>query len=190
MQAPVPAHLIHSGMPTEATVANVILGKYPDHLPLWRHPYLHRSLTGEKTPSQLGLAPRLARPHSSHRDNSISIPTDNHWKQASDMLLKVDVIADVTRTEPLPHTQKRSILGVAMTAHRMGFPKAIAALKVNRVHPMGLGMVRPPCWAVFPNENIYLPARVRRWTHPCRPRILPPPPSSGYPPLSIFRSRS
>ena len=35
MQAPAPARLIKGGLPTEATVAHVIVGKYADHLPLY-----------------------------------------------------------------------------------------------------------------------------------------------------------
>jgi transposase len=36
VQAPAPAHLIPGGMPTEATLAHVIVNKYADHLPLYR----------------------------------------------------------------------------------------------------------------------------------------------------------
>lgn len=36
VQAPAPSRLIEGGMPTEATVAHVIVGKYADHLPLYR----------------------------------------------------------------------------------------------------------------------------------------------------------
>jgi len=35
-QAPTPAHLIPGGMPTEATLAHVLVSKYADHLPLYR----------------------------------------------------------------------------------------------------------------------------------------------------------
>lgn len=35
-QAPAPARLIPSGLPTEATVAHVLVSKYADHLPLYR----------------------------------------------------------------------------------------------------------------------------------------------------------
>lgn len=35
-QAPAPAHIIAGGMPTEATLAHVIVSKYADHLPLYR----------------------------------------------------------------------------------------------------------------------------------------------------------
>ena len=41
MQAPAPAHLIPSGMPTEATVAHVIVSKYADHLPLYRQAQIY-----------------------------------------------------------------------------------------------------------------------------------------------------
>ena len=35
-QAPAPARLIEGGLPTEATVAHVVVAKYADHLPLYR----------------------------------------------------------------------------------------------------------------------------------------------------------
>lgn len=35
-QAPAPARLIQAGLPTEATVAHVLVSKYADHLPLYR----------------------------------------------------------------------------------------------------------------------------------------------------------
>ncbi len=34
--APAPARLIHAGLPTEATIAHVLVSKYADHLPLYR----------------------------------------------------------------------------------------------------------------------------------------------------------
>jgi transposase len=36
VQAPAPARLIEGGLPTEATVAHVVVAKYADHLPLYR----------------------------------------------------------------------------------------------------------------------------------------------------------
>jgi transposase len=36
VQAPAPAHLIEGGLPTEPTVANVLVNKYADHQPLYR----------------------------------------------------------------------------------------------------------------------------------------------------------
>ena len=36
VQAPAPARLIEGGIPTEATVAQVLVSKYADHLPLYR----------------------------------------------------------------------------------------------------------------------------------------------------------
>jgi transposase len=36
LQAPAPARLIEGGMPTEATVADVVVARYADHLPLYR----------------------------------------------------------------------------------------------------------------------------------------------------------
>jgi transposase len=37
VQAPAPGRLIEGGLPTEATVAHVLVSKYADHLPLYRH---------------------------------------------------------------------------------------------------------------------------------------------------------
>lgn len=36
VQMPAPAWLIEGGLPTEATVAQVLESKYPDHLPLYQ----------------------------------------------------------------------------------------------------------------------------------------------------------
>ena len=36
LQAPAPARLAEGGMPTEATVAHVLVSRYADHLPLFR----------------------------------------------------------------------------------------------------------------------------------------------------------
>lgn len=41
VQAPAPARLIPGGMPTEATVAHVLVGKYADHLPLYRQAQIY-----------------------------------------------------------------------------------------------------------------------------------------------------
>lgn len=41
VQAPAPARLIPGGMPTEATVAHVMVSKYADHLPLYRQAQIY-----------------------------------------------------------------------------------------------------------------------------------------------------
>ena len=41
VQAPVPARLIEGGMPTEATIAQVLVSKYADHLPLYRQAQIY-----------------------------------------------------------------------------------------------------------------------------------------------------
>ena len=41
IQAPAPAYLIPGGMPTEATIAHVIVSKYADHLPLYRQAQIY-----------------------------------------------------------------------------------------------------------------------------------------------------
>ncbi len=40
-QAPAPARLIEGGLPTEATVAQVLVSKYADHLPLYRQAQIY-----------------------------------------------------------------------------------------------------------------------------------------------------
>jgi transposase len=41
VQAPAPARLIEGGLPTEASIAHVIVGKYADHLPLYRQAQIY-----------------------------------------------------------------------------------------------------------------------------------------------------
>jgi transposase len=41
VQAPAPARLIEGGLPTEATVAHVLVSKYADHLPLYRQTQIY-----------------------------------------------------------------------------------------------------------------------------------------------------
>jgi transposase len=41
LQAPTPARLIEGGLPTEATVAQVLVAKYADHLPLYRQAQIY-----------------------------------------------------------------------------------------------------------------------------------------------------
>jgi len=41
MQAPAPARLIEGGLPTEATVAQVLVSKYADHVPLYRQAQIY-----------------------------------------------------------------------------------------------------------------------------------------------------
>lgn len=41
VQAPAPAHIIAGGMPTEATLAHVLVSKYADHLPLYRQAQIY-----------------------------------------------------------------------------------------------------------------------------------------------------
>ncbi|SDK65499.1 Transposase [Mesorhizobium muleiense] len=41
VQAPAPARLVESGIPTEATVAHVLVSKYADHLPLYRQAQIY-----------------------------------------------------------------------------------------------------------------------------------------------------
>jgi transposase len=41
VQAPAPARLVEGGLPTEATVAHVLVSKYADHLPLYRQAQIY-----------------------------------------------------------------------------------------------------------------------------------------------------
>ena len=40
-QAPAPVHVIPGGMPTEATIAHILVSKYADHLPLYRQAQIY-----------------------------------------------------------------------------------------------------------------------------------------------------
>lgn len=41
VQAPAPARIVESGLPTEALIAHVLVGKYADHLPLYRQAQIY-----------------------------------------------------------------------------------------------------------------------------------------------------
>ncbi len=41
VQAPAPARIVEGGMPTEALIAHVLVGKYADHLPLYRQAQIY-----------------------------------------------------------------------------------------------------------------------------------------------------
>lgn len=41
VQTPAPGHIVPSGMPTEATIAHVLVSKYADHLPLYRQAQIY-----------------------------------------------------------------------------------------------------------------------------------------------------
>jgi len=66
VQAPAPARLIEGGIPTEATVAHVVVGKYADHLPLYRQAQIYArqgvSLDRSTLADWVGRAAFLLRP--------------------------------------------------------------------------------------------------------------------------------
>jgi transposase len=47
VQAPAPAHLIEGGLPTEALIAHVLVGKFADYLPLYRHVWMAPASQGK-----------------------------------------------------------------------------------------------------------------------------------------------
>jgi transposase len=51
IQAPAPARLIEGGLPTEATIAHVVVAKYADHTPLYRQAqmYAHRGVVLDRS---------------------------------------------------------------------------------------------------------------------------------------------
>ena len=65
-QAPAPARLIEGGIPTEATVAQVLVAKYADHLPLYRQAqiYARQGITLDRSTlaDWVGRAAWLLRP--------------------------------------------------------------------------------------------------------------------------------
>lgn len=66
VQAPAPARLIEGGLPTEATVAQVLVSKYADHLPLYRQAqiYARQGVTLDRSTlaDWVGRAAFLLRP--------------------------------------------------------------------------------------------------------------------------------
>ena len=66
VQAPAPARLIEGGLPTEATVAQVLVAKYADHLPLYRQAqiYARQGITLDRSTlaDWVGRAAWLLRP--------------------------------------------------------------------------------------------------------------------------------
>lgn len=66
VQAPAPARLIEGGLPTEATVAHVLVSKYADHLPLYRQAqiYARQGITLDRSTlaDWVGRAAWLLRP--------------------------------------------------------------------------------------------------------------------------------
>jgi transposase len=66
VQAPAPARLIEGGIPTEATVAQVLVSKYADHLPLYRQAQIYArqgiELDGSTLADWVGRAAFLLRP--------------------------------------------------------------------------------------------------------------------------------
>ena len=72
IQAPAPARLIAGGMPTEATVAHVLVSRYADHLPLYRQAQIlarqgigigREILAGWTGTAALEIAPVVRRMH-------------------------------------------------------------------------------------------------------------------------------
>jgi transposase len=66
VQAPAPARLIEGGLPTEATIAQVLVSKYADHLPLYRQAQIYArqgvSLDSSTLADWVGRAAFLLRP--------------------------------------------------------------------------------------------------------------------------------
>src|ERR1700739_4524161 len=54
VQAPAPARLIEGGLPTEGTVAQVLVSKYADHLPLYRQAPDYARASGEAGSPHVG----------------------------------------------------------------------------------------------------------------------------------------
>ena len=54
VQAAAPAHLVEGGLPTEATLAQVLISKYGDHLPLYRQAQILRPFGGGLGPFDAG----------------------------------------------------------------------------------------------------------------------------------------
>lgn len=67
VQAPAPARLIKGGLPTEATIAHVLVSKYADHLPLYRQAQVYMPGKGStsivrRSPTGLAAPPGICGP--------------------------------------------------------------------------------------------------------------------------------
>ena len=69
VQAPAPSRLIEGGLPTEATVGQVLVSKYADHLPLYRRrrsgPAKASTSTAPRSPTGSAARPGICAPFTS-----------------------------------------------------------------------------------------------------------------------------
>ena len=86
VQAPVPAHVIDKGIPTTGLLAQVLVAKYQDHLPLYRLEGIF-GRAGYAIP-QSSLAPVLESFHDWLTTQRLSIPTGSGTARAMDYMLK------------------------------------------------------------------------------------------------------
>jgi transposase len=79
VQAPAPARLIEGGLPTEATVAHVLVSKYADHLPLYRQAqiYARQGITLDRSTlaDWVGRAAFMLRPVHEHMLTTLKTST-------------------------------------------------------------------------------------------------------------------
>ncbi|MCF6115108.1 IS66 family transposase [Mesorhizobium muleiense] len=91
VQAPAPARLIEGGLPTEATVAQVLVSKYADHLPLYRGEEFWRGL-------QLAKQPLV---HRTQMPGGAADPVGERRAIQIDALPSIDLAPDDETTAPV-----------------------------------------------------------------------------------------
>ena len=114
VQAPAPARLIEGGLPTEATVAQVLVSKYADHLPLYRQAqiYARQGITsGSLDFGRLGRPRRLAA--------AAGARTAAHAAQELDQAVRRRDHGAGARSRPRAH-QDRPALGLCPRRSSVG----------------------------------------------------------------------
>ena len=127
VQAPAPARLIEGGLPTEATVAQVLVSKYADHLPLYRQAQIYArqgiNLDRSTLADWVGRAAWLLRPvHERLLDASEEL----------DQAVRRRDHGAGARSRPRPH-QNRPALGLCARRSTLG-----------RTDPPGVAYVYAP----------------------------------------------
>jgi hypothetical protein len=143
VQAPAPSRLIEGGLPTEATIAHVVVAKYADHLPLYRQAqaYARRGVVLDRSTLAhwTGSAAELLKPV--------------HTRLLEQLKASGKLFADETRAPvldpgayapswassgPMPATTGRGAVPSAIITDRLkSYGAALAQLGLSHVHHNG-----------------------------------------------------
>ena len=131
VQAPAPARLIEGGLPTDATVAQVLVSKYADHLPLYRQAQIYArqgiNLDRSTLADWVGHAAWHLRPL--------------HERLLARLKAKAQAVCRRddgagARSRPRPH-QDRPVLGLCRRRPAMGRIRSAGRCLCLRIRPQG-----------------------------------------------------